>query len=110
MEIEIKTEDRFTIVILKGEVDLQYSPTARKEILKFLGKNKNVLVDLSQVQYIDSSGVAILVEGYQMAKKNKLEFILVGPSDAAKQVLQLARLDKIFPISATVADAVNKKK
>ncbi|MFO1435111.1 MAG: STAS domain-containing protein [Gammaproteobacteria bacterium] len=57
-----------------------------------------------EVTYIDSSGVASLVEGYQTAKKRKLRFGLVGVSEAALSVLKLARLDKVFPIHATVKD------
>lgn len=104
MDLEVKTEQGYTVIALKGEVDLHYSPTARKQILKYLGKNQNVMVDLSQVEYIDSSGVASLVEGYQLAKNNNLRFGLVGTSDAALHVLQLARLDKIFPMYKTLSD------
>ena len=60
------------------------------------------MVDLSQVTYIDSSGVASLVEGYQTAKKSDLKFALVGVSEPAMSVLELARLDKVFPIHADI--------
>ena len=63
-----------------------------------LKENKNILIDLSLVSYIDSSGVASLVEGYQIAKKQSLKFGLFGVSDAAMSVLKLARLDQVFPI------------
>ncbi len=107
MEFDVTTEDKYTVIALKGEVDLHYSPTARKQILKYLGKNQNVLVDLSQVDYIDSSGVASLVEGYQLAKNNQIKFGLVGASDAALHVLQLARLDKIFPMYANLKECLD---
>lgn len=104
MELDVKTEQDLTIISLKGEVDLHYSPTARKQILKYLGKQQNVLVDLSQVEYIDSSGVASLVEGYQLAKNNGLNFGLVGTSDAAMNVLKLANLHQIFPMYNDLSD------
>lgn len=96
----------FMILALTGEVDLNYSPAARLQILKCLKQNKNLLVDLSQVEYIDSSGVASLVEGFQLARQQKQVFALVGVSRAAMQVLQLARLDKVFPIFDTIDAAV----
>jgi len=108
MEYEVKKQDRFTIVLLKGDVDLYYSPRAREAILENLNNKQNVLVDLSQVTYIDSSGVASLVEGYQMAKDHDLEFGLVGVSDAAINVLQLARLDKVFPIYGSVDERLRR--
>lgn len=109
MDCTIRTEGPYTIVALAGEVDLYYSPKAREQILQQVSKKVNVLVDLSKVSYIDSSGVASLVEGYQLARSNKTEFGLVGASHAALQVLQLARLDKVFPIYGSVTDAINKK-
>lgn len=107
MDYQIQTAEPFTVVALSGEVDLKFSPKARKQILKYLGKNKDVLVDLSKVSYIDSSGVAILVEGLQFAKNKALRFALVGVSRVAMQVLQIARLDQVFTIYNTISDAQN---
>lgn len=104
MSYVVRDQDGYAVVLLTGDVDLSCSPSARSMILSCLGNRKNVLVDLSGVTYIDSSGVASLVEGYQTAKKSKLKFGLVGVSDAALGVLRLARLDKVFPIHATVEE------
>jgi anti-sigma B factor antagonist len=98
MTYEIKQESGYSIVLLTGDVDLSCSPDARKVILECLNASHNTLVDLSDVAYIDSSGVASLVEGYQTAKKKELLFALVGVSEPAMNVLELARLDKVFPI------------
>lgn len=107
MECSIRSEGEFTVIALGGDVDLHYSPEARKQILGQLNKNNNVLVDLSDVSYIDSSGIASLVEGFQLARNKKLQFGLVGVSDAAHQVLQLARLDKVFQIKDNIRDFIN---
>ena len=104
MKYATREEGRYTVINLKGDVDLSCSPDARKQILHCLEAGKHLLVSLSEVTYIDSSGVASLVEGYQTAKKKSLAFGLVGVSTAAMSVLQLARLDKVFPIHATVAE------
>jgi len=106
MESRTHTEGSYTIIELEGEVDLSCSPDARKVILDVLKSGQHLLVDLSNVTYIDSSGVASLVEGYQVAKKKKLKFGLVGVSQSALGVLVLARLDKIFPIHATVQERI----
>ena len=106
MKYNTRLENNYTIVELDGEVDLSCSPEARKQILEYLNKAQNLLVDLSRVTYIDSSGVASLVEGYQTAKKKALRFGLVSVSAAAMNVLQLARLDKVFPIHASVAERI----
>lgn len=108
MEAKIETKGPYTVVSLVGEVDLYYSPQAREMILKQLNGDQNVLVDLSAVEYIDSSGIASLVEGLQIAKARNLDFGLVGVSEAAKQVLELARLDKVFPIYASVGEKLGR--
>ncbi len=107
MECITKTEAGFSIITLTGEIDLYCSADARKEILQQLETRQSVVVDLSQVGYIDSSGIASLVEGLQLAKKNNLDFSLAAVSDAALQVIKLARLDKVFTIHPTVKDAVS---
>lgn len=104
MEIKTREEGGYAVLELGGEVDLSCSPEARKQILACLESGKNLLVDLSAITYIDSSGVASLVEGYQTAKRQNLKFGLVGVSAAAMNVLQLARLDKVFPIHTNVAE------
>jgi anti-sigma B factor antagonist len=57
-------------------------------------------VELSQVSYIDSSGIAALVEGFQTARARGSKFALVSVSDAVRAVLELARLDRVFLIVA----------
>ncbi len=104
MKYKESEHGRFLIIHLEGEVDLSCSPKAREQILKGLKNKRHLLVDLSAVEYIDSSGVASLVEGYQQARSQQMDFALVGVSKAAMQVLQLARLDKIFVIYDSLDD------
>jgi len=92
-----KTDDGF-IVYATGEIDLSNSQGLRKTILAALKTYQKVLVDLSGVNYIDSSGIASLVEGLQFSKSNKKEFVLTKPSKQVKAIMELARLDKVFTI------------
>ena len=92
----------YVLVRLRGEVDLSWSQQVRKTILSALGATGKVGVELSEVSYIDSSGIAALVEGLQNAKSRGQQFGLVAVSKAVMAVLQLARLDRVFPIFADV--------
>jgi len=109
MEYPTHSEGPFVVISLTGEVDMNYSPQARQQILAHLDGQRHVLVDLSQVSYIDSSGVASLVEGLQKAKSSNLRFGLVGASRASMLVLRLARLDRVFPLYGTLEDALGKQ-
>jgi len=95
----------FVLVRLKGEVDLSWSQQVRKQILDALGVSSSVGVELSQVSYIDSSGIAALVEGFQNARTKGRKFGLVAASSPVMSVLQLARLDKVFPLFASIEAA-----
>jgi anti-sigma B factor antagonist len=85
-------------VFLAGDIDLERSPLARSTLLATVKKGKPVIVDLSQVGYMDSSGVASLVEAFQRARAGNIDFTLQRVSDQVRKVLTLARLDKIFTI------------
>ena len=108
MAFPVEDKQGFSVIMLSGEVDLNKSPDARKVILNNLKKLKHVMVDLSAVDYIDSSGVASLVEGFQYARSNNLEFGLIGVSDAAMNVLRLARLDQVFNIYESLDDRLSR--
>lgn len=106
MEHSIREEGGALIVSFEGDVDLEQSPKAREVLLECVERGSKILVDLSGVSYIDSSGVASLVEAFQVAKKQGKGFALVSVNAAALRVLQLARLDKVFTIHETLADAL----
>ena len=106
MHVRIETESPYTLIHLEGEVDLNTSPQARAAILEALSRNAPLFVDLSLVAYMDSSGVASLVEGYQTARRQNLRFALVAVAPAVFGVLRLARLDRVFPIHASLAEAL----
>jgi anti-sigma B factor antagonist len=96
MECTLKSEAGYDLLQLSGEVDLHFSPKLRERILASLKAGHPLLIDLAGVSYIDSSGIASLVEGFQTAKTSKLAYGLLNISKTAMQVLTLTRLDKIF--------------
>ncbi len=106
MDYQVVNQGKLDIVMLSGDIDLYYTPDARRIVLQCLNKKRGVLVDLSAVTYIDSSGIACLVEGYQTAKSLQLVFGLIGVSENAMNVLRLTRLDQVFPIHASLAAAL----
>jgi anti-sigma B factor antagonist len=106
MEHQVREERGAIIASFQGEIDLEQSPAARLILLDCVGRGAKVLVDLSGVAYIDSSGVASLVEAFQLARKRGTEFALVSVNAAALRVLELARLDRVFTIHETLADGL----
>jgi anti-sigma B factor antagonist len=94
------------IVELSGEVDLNHSPQLRQVLLAHAdAKRPALLLDLSEVNYMDSSGLATLIEYLQRAVKYRGRFALAGVSDRLRTIFDLARLGEIFAIHPTVAEA-----
>ncbi|MBO6946528.1 MAG: STAS domain-containing protein [Rhodospirillales bacterium] len=108
MEHQLSESGGAIVIAFSGDIDLQTSPDARKALLGLVGKGQPILVDLSGVGYIDSSGVASLVECLQSVKKSGQKLALVSVSEGALRVLQLARLDKVFTICTTIDEGVEK--
>ncbi len=110
MSLEIRTEknDQSVLLHIKGEVDLYSSPQLRKEMMEQIKKKAPlILINLEGVRYMDSSGVATLIEGLQHCKKYKGRFALFGLQENVKEVFELTRLDKIFEIHKDRESATN---
>ena len=106
MDHEIRKQGNAVVVAFNGDIDFNSSPDVRKVLLKALAGGTDVVVDLGQVRYIDSSGVASLIEAYQGAKSGGVQFGLANVSKPALRVLELARLEKVFAIYESVDDAL----
>lgn len=100
MKISERSVGEATIIVIVGNIDLISSPELRKVLLRELREKRTprVIVNMTEVRYIDSSGVASLVEGLKASRDTGLRFALVGLSKGAREVLQLSRLIKIFEI------------
>ncbi len=106
LDVRTKSENDLHIVEIEGEVDLYSSPELRKVLLQLTKeKTKTILVDLEKVKYMDSSGVATLVEALQQVRKYQGMLKLVNLRDAVKDVFELSRLDKVFDIYASIEEA-----
>ena len=109
MKVQVRNENNVTIIDCTGEVDLYSSPALREALLKEMGGvHGNVLVNMSEVSYIDSSGIATLVEGLQLSQRTQTRFGLFGLRSNARSVLELARLTRVFPIFDTEQEALAK--
>lgn len=106
MSTNRRTEGDYDVLAYRGEIDFDHSATVRKEIIESLDRGQHVLLDLSEVSYIDSSIIASLVQGLQHAKKKDLRVDLIGAKDHVLKVLQLTRMDEVFTLHESVAAAM----
>ena len=99
VEVHVRNHERTAIIEVQGEVDLYTSPRMREAIVRTASaKTATVVVDLSGVNYMDSSGVATLVEGLQLSRGYGGIFRLAGLAGAVREVFKFAKLEKVFEI------------
>jgi anti-sigma B factor antagonist len=108
VQIATRQAGNATVVDVIGDIDLYNSPEVRKTLLDVLRTQRipRVIINLTKVKYIDSSGVASLVEGLKISRELQSRFILFGLSPAAREVLELSRLIKVFEVYANEEEAL----
>jgi anti-sigma B factor antagonist len=106
MASSTRIEKGTTIVDVVGQIDLDNSPALRKTLLESLRGTDRVAVNLMAVKYIDSSGIASLLEVLKEARQSKKRFVLFGLTGAVSQVLQLTRLTGVFEIRENEEQAI----
>lgn len=88
-----------SIVSVEGEVDLSSSRELQSRLREVISEGPSrLIVDLSGVPYMDSSGVATLVEAMQTSRKKGTRLVLCGMGDKVQSIFEIARLDKVFTI------------
>ncbi|HKF51835.1 MAG TPA: STAS domain-containing protein [Candidatus Acidoferrales bacterium] len=97
-----------TVVDITGEVTLFNAPDLRKVLMDLLKVRRapRVIVNMTNVGYIDSAGVACLVEALKVARESKLGLALFGLNRVAKEVFELTRLITVFEVYGTEEEAV----
>jgi anti-sigma B factor antagonist len=106
MKTSTRNERGTTIVEVVGQIDLGSSPALRKTLLDSLKGTDRLAINLVEVKYIDSSGIASLVEVLKEARRSEKRLVLFGLTPAVREVLQLTRLSTIFEIRENEAQAL----
>jgi anti-sigma B factor antagonist len=108
VQIAVRHLDKITIFDVSGDIDLATSPELRKALLRELREMRvpRVVLNLKSVRYIDSSGVASLVEGLKASRDVGARFVMFGLNTTVREVLQLSKLVKIFEICESEEQAV----
>lgn len=101
------TTEEHKILPIEGEIDLHLSPQIAAALREVIDeKPKKVVLDLSKVGYIDSSGLAVLIEGMQKVEFYGGKLYLVGLQETVRAIFDSTRLDQAFRIFPDVAAAL----
>jgi anti-sigma B factor antagonist len=103
----IGVSKRPDVLSLEGEIDLHVSPRVAISLRQMISKNpKQLVVDLSRVTYLDSSGLAVLIEAMQNVEQYGGKFAIVGVQETVRSIFDIARLDQVFRIFPDVDAAL----
>ena len=107
MNATVRINGVIHIVDVEGHIDLSTSPVLRKTMLESLKSAERLAANLSRVAYIDSSGIATLLEVLKESKHTSKRFMLFGLTSEVREVLQLTRLTGVFEVHESEEEAIN---
>jgi anti-sigma B factor antagonist len=104
---EVRWSGRHAVAVARGDIDLSRSIEFQHQLLLLLDQHpEKMVVQLGDVPYMDSSGVASLVKVLSRARKSGTGLVLVGLTPRVRSLFQITRLDSVFQIHATEAEAL----
>ena len=93
-----QTDQGLRVVKIQGQVTRHISTALLKELSDLLPGLTIMKLDLSQVAYVDSAGIAVLIQVFKLARQAGVDYRLFDPSEPVRAVLDIARLDQLFTI------------
>ena len=98
MTYKVTEEGNISTVFLQGEIDMDVTDKAREVIMPLVEAKKEVHLNLKDVQYMDSSGISVLIESHQKAQEKQTKVVLKEISKSVLKVIMMAKLEQILTI------------
>ena len=98
-----------TVLTVRGEVDIYTAPRLRERLIELVSQGRHqIVVDLEQVEFLDSTGLGVLVGGLKRVRSHDGDLSLVCTQSRILKVFEITGLDKVFTIHGTVDAAVGE--
>ena len=109
MEFKIeKLENHTLIKVLEEKLDTHIAPTLKSELVLISGNGeKNIILDLSNCRYCDSSGLSAILVANRLCKNANGTFVLTGLNDAVERLITISQLDTVLNITKTVKEGAD---
>ncbi len=101
LTIDSQNSPSHRTISARGELDLETAPELLNAIRAAIRDAPGVHVDLSGVEYVDSSGIAVLIQGYKLARNQSITYRLRDPSPQVMAVIELSQLEDFFEFERT---------
>ena len=106
--VACRSEGDWTVLDVRGDLDVYSSPALRHQILDRIQRgDSRIIIDLEHVDFLDSAGVAVMINGLRLATNSDGTLVLVQPGDQVRRMLRLTNLDQVLQAFPSVEDAVS---
>lgn len=103
-------DDTTCVLDIEGEVDVYTSPQLKQDLVQLTEQGvKRVIINLSKVEYLDSTGLGVLIGGLKRMREAGGNLALVGPGMRIQRIFEITGLNKIFDIYPTSEEAAAKE-
>jgi anti-sigma B factor antagonist len=107
MELKIRKNEDIYIIDVLGEMDLYNSYKLKELLMKMIEKKiEKYIINMDEVEYIDSSGIGALIYITSTIKKMNLHLSITNVHGSVKKVIELTKLSSFFPILSTLEEAI----
>ena len=109
MEFKIEKLDKYTLIqVMEEKLDTNVAPSLKSELVLISGKGeKNIILDLSNCRYCDSSGLSAILVANRLCKNANGTFVLTGLNDAVDRLITISQLDTVLNIAYSTEEAVD---
>jgi anti-sigma B factor antagonist len=108
MEFRIEKLENYTLIqVMEEKLDTHIAPNLKSELVLVSGNGeKNIILDLSNVRYCDSSGLSAILVANRLCKNANGTFVLTGLNEAVERLITISQLDTVLNITSTVDDGI----
>ena len=108
MNFQIDKNDKYAVVRVKAEkLDTNIAPSLKSELVLLNSDGvKNIIIDLTETRYCDSSGLSAILVANRLCKNSKGSFVLTGIQEPVKKLISISQLDSILSIAPTLNESV----
>ena len=107
LSLATRTVSDRTVVVVSGEIDVYTAPKLREQIVSLVDEGQyHLIIDMSGVEFLDSTGLGVLVGGLKRVRAHDGSLALVCGEERILKIFRITGLTKVFPIHATVDEAV----
>lgn len=108
MNVSVKSEGEVSVITIAGSIDSNTAPALQQQVMAATSETNKVIMDLSNVSFVSSAGLRVLLMVYRLVKSKSGKVILVGVSEEIEGVMSMTGFINFFVLTATLQEALNK--